>query len=157
MGGMERKKIEALKVQLKFRQLILEQPAVHPKTYAYSDKVHGKYSSDILIMHLKELIASTPSSVEIDSPLVGKHINHRFKSEKVDMCKNQKEEDAIYQGFVIGTVPGFPSWYNVKYDGDSAIYTYYKLELDMDGPNPDLVIVQRDTQNESDTEMYRAE
>ena len=38
-------------------------------------------------------------------------------------------KDTVDVGRVIGQVPGFPEWYNIKYDNDPAIYTY-KLQED---------------------------
>ena len=50
---------------------------------------------------------------------VGKRVSHIF-------CLG--DEQVSYNGKVIGTVPGHPSWYRILYDGDMAEYTYDLLE-----------------------------
>lgn len=76
-----------------------------------------KLDTDALKTNLLLLIES---ALDVDAnevkqgniPLfVGKSIKHRF-------------EDSTYTGKVISVVPGFPEWYNVKYDNDPAVYAY---------------------------------
>lgn len=63
--------------------------------------------------------------------LVGKNIEHKFS------------DGETYKGLVISGVPGFPKWYNVKYDGDDAVYAY---NLHHDYKNGDLqIMVSRNT------------
>lgn len=63
--------------------------------------------------------------------LVGKNIEHKFS------------DGETYKGLVISVVPGFPKWYNVKYDGDDAVYAY---NLHHDYKNGDLqIMVSRNT------------
>ena len=50
--------------------------------------------------------------------LVGRTIKHTFKDSE------NSDTSTDYIGFVINTVPGHPDWYNVKYRGDTAVYTY---------------------------------
>ena len=57
--------------------------------------------------------------------LVGKKIEHTFT-------------DDTYTGRVISVVPGYPDWYNVVYDDDTAVYTYKLLD---DYKNNDLKII----------------
>ena len=47
--------------------------------------------------------------------LVGKSVTHKFK-------------DKEYKGRVISTVPGYPEWYNIVYEGDEAVYTFKLLD-----------------------------
>ena len=54
--------------------------------------------------------------------LAGKRVSHVFK------------DGAVYTGKVIGSVPGFPSWYNIVYDGeDEHVYTYRLVDDYKDG------------------------
>ena len=39
----------------------------------------------------------------------------------------------MYTGKVIGQVPGFPHWFNIKYDDDEAVYSYKLVEDYRDG------------------------
>ena len=52
-------------------------------------------------------------------------IQHRFANKE-------------YSGKVLGVVPGYPQWFNVKYDEDDALYIYRLLE---DYKQGDLKIV----------------
>jgi hypothetical protein len=47
-------------------------------------------------------------------------------------------DPTAYNGIVISQVPGFPSWFNVKYDTDDDIYTY---ELGVDYESGDLTVI----------------
>ena len=51
--------------------------------------------------------------------LIGLHVEHEFMSD---------EKECWYHGKVISTVPGFPSWFNIKYKDDSSIYTYQLMQ-----------------------------
>lgn len=116
-------KREALKAQLRFRKLVLKQRHSDSKVYNFTRKGEsGKY----LALPLEELKQNVNTLIEEclreETPekqhqegiplLVGKHVKHKFS-------------DGIeYKGYVISVVPGFGDWYNVKYDGDTAIYAY---------------------------------
>ncbi|KAL4217907.1 hypothetical protein ACF0H5_022646 [Mactra antiquata] len=47
--------------------------------------------------------------------IVGQKFSHAF---------HENEILTWYTGQIVSQVPGFPDWYNVKYSGDRAIYTY---------------------------------
>ncbi|XP_060581505.1 uncharacterized protein LOC132738094 [Ruditapes philippinarum] len=38
------------------------------------------------------------------------------------------------------TVPSFPAWFNIIYDGDAAIYTYHHLDSDIDSADLQILI-----------------
>jgi hypothetical protein len=130
----ESKKIEALKIQLNFRKKVLIQESVCKDSYKFSSKQSGKFSSEKLAHHLLELIENVISVPDKEGSLAGKRIRHRFNVE------NGKQE--LWEGLVCGIVTGFPDWCNIKYDGENTIYTYYKIEEDMVGDDPDLVVVE---------------
>ncbi|KAK3107360.1 hypothetical protein FSP39_012735 [Pinctada imbricata] len=127
--------ISALHAQLKFRKNVLKQKHTNNKIFNLSRKTaEGKYeklSVDELKSNILELITSaarvpTSEVQHSDMPLlVGKVIDHKFT-------------DKSYRGKVISVVPGFPSWYNVKYDGDDAIYAFNLMD---DYKKGDLSIV----------------
>jgi hypothetical protein len=56
---------------------------------------------------------------------VGKTVKHKF-------------QDGSYKGKVICIVPGFPQWYNVKYEDDPSVYAY---NLKEDNKKGDLEII----------------
>ncbi|XP_072171738.1 uncharacterized protein [Diadema setosum] len=122
-------KVNALKAQLRFRQHVLRQTHPNGDIYAFSAK-GSPHSWEHLAENVKSLIAhsfSLPStSMPEDAPLlVGKRIQHRFEADE-------------FKGRVVSQVPGYPEWYNVKYDGDEAIYSYKLLDDYAEG---DLKIV----------------
>lgn len=57
---------------------------------------------------------------------MNKKIEHKFS------------DGVVYKGNVISVVPGFPHWYNVQYENDSAVYAYNLFE---DYKNGDLKII----------------
>lgn len=128
MGRLRNEKelINALQAQLKFRKNVLKQKHKDSKIFNLSrKKPDGKYEK-LSVQDLKKnillFIASAASihTSEIkysDAPLlVGKLEEHTF-------ADKQK-----YKGKVLGVVPGFPSWYNIKYENDEAIYAYNLLD-----------------------------
>ena len=58
--------------------------------------------------------------------LIGKTVNHTFA------------DGMTYRGRVISQVPGFCSWFNIKYDNDDSIYSYQLID---DYRNGELEIV----------------
>ncbi|KAJ8308917.1 hypothetical protein KUTeg_013791 [Tegillarca granosa] len=52
-----------------------------------------------------------------------------------------------YKGYVISKVPGFMTWYNLKFEKDRAIYTY---ELEKDYSRGDLEILIAVDSDEND-------
>lgn len=68
---------------------------------------------------------------------------HEIASEGIPLLVNKKikhkfSDGVVYKGNVISVVPGFPHWYNVKYENDSAVYAYNLFE---DYKNGDLKII----------------
>jgi len=125
LKGNTKEKINALQAQLKFRKNILKQKHPDMKIFNLSKrKPNGRYEKltiDALKKNIMELVQSAARipTAEIQTSgvplLVGKVIDHTFA-------------DKVYRGEVLGVVPGFPEWYNVKYDGDEALYVYNLLE-----------------------------
>ena len=62
-----------------------------------------------------------------------------LKGKSVIHYYSEGDERVPYRGTVISQVPGFPSWFNIKYDGDSAIYSY-KLVDDYKEGNLEIVV-----------------
>ena len=52
---------------------------------------------------------------------MGKYVKHQFK-------ETGRNELKMYRGKVISVLPGFPNWYNTKYEEDEAIYAFYLAE-----------------------------
>lgn len=64
---------------------------------------------------------SIPEDQERSSFLIGKRIEH----ELLEKDEEDPDDEGVlkqYEATVISSVPGFPSWFNIKYDGDDAIY-----------------------------------
>lgn len=122
----EKELINALQAQLKFRKNVLKQKHKDSKIFNLSrKKPDGKYeklSVQDLKKNILQLIASAASvhTSEVkysDVPLlVGKVVEHTFADKQT------------YKGKVLGVVPGFPTWYNIKYENDDAIYAYNLLD-----------------------------
>ena len=124
--GMSRLPIKehrkALESQLKFRKNVLKQKSTDTIIFYFSRKNEtGKYirlTTEQLKHNLLTLITDTLKEVtsEINQPdiplFVDKTIEHEFSDGKK------------YIGKVISVVPGFPLWYNIKYEDDDAIYAY---------------------------------
>ena len=62
---------------------------------------------------------SVPEEESCPALLVVKHVTHHFSTEGVQRS---------YAGLVISRVPGYPEFYNIKYDDDPNIYTYKLME-----------------------------
>lgn len=111
---------------MKFRKNVLKQKHKDSKIFNLSrKKPDGKYeklSVQDLKKNILQLIASAASvhTSEVkysDVPLlVGKVVEHTFADKQT------------YKGKVLGVVPGFPTWYNIKYENDDAIYAYNLLD-----------------------------
>lgn len=118
----EREKINGLEAQLKFRKHVLGQKSKDKKIFNLTvKKASGKYvkqSFEVMKQNLLQLVKSAAEgpSEEVTHDniplLVGKKIEHQFSNKE------------FYTGKVICVVPGFPSWYNVQYDNDPAVYVY---------------------------------
>ncbi|WAQ97232.1 SPI2A-like protein [Mya arenaria] len=54
--------------------------------------------------------------------LVGRNVKHAFMVQD-----GEHAEKTWYIGRVISQVPGFPSWFNIKYSGDRSVYSYELL------------------------------
>ena len=121
----EADKKRGLTWQLKFRQNVLGQYHKDKTVFTLSKKGKQK-TSDELKEQLKILIraassvgtSTTVSRYDREKEhiplLVGKRVIHSF-------------EDGDYTGTVIAAVPGFPSWYNIKYDDlkeDDFMYSF---------------------------------
>ncbi|XP_072170908.1 uncharacterized protein [Diadema setosum] len=123
-------KVKALKSQLRFRQHVLRQTASRPEVYNFSSKGTA-HSWQTLQSNVKELVRQAftlppPSVVDEGVPLlVGRRINHKF-------------QEGDYNGKVLSCVPGYPEWFNVKYDNDDAIYS---CKLNEDYKNGDIKIL----------------
>ena len=127
---------EALKAQLNFRKHVLQQPVSDKKLYQFSSKADGIYSPEKLAHNLCVILNEVDydgqqEDVHTGSYLVGNQILHKFMDDG---------RERIYRGRVISQVPGYPEWFNVKYEADSAIYTYTLLD---DLAAGDLVLLSR--------------
>ena len=130
-------KREALKVQLRFRKMVLQQQYEDMSVFQFSKKGAGQFPSDVLKQNLLLLIgdaATLPTrnseSGEVTVELVGAQIDHQF---------TEDDQLVVYSGKVVSQVPGFPDWFNVVYDNEpDTIYTYRLLE---DLNNGDLKVV----------------
>ncbi|WAR00569.1 SPIN4-like protein [Mya arenaria] len=110
--------VSALKAQLNFRKTKCEDKSV----YRMSKKVDNKnvpLSVEELTLNVKKLVRKAYEVDVVANPdeqvLVGRKIDHAFMTDG---------ERTWY----IGKAPGFPSWFNVKYSGDQAIYSYRLLD-----------------------------
>ncbi|WAR06270.1 hypothetical protein MAR_021639 [Mya arenaria] len=128
----------ALAAQLRFRKNVLKQTVVDKTIYALSRTVNRKAVQlplEEMIKNVKALVRDafrnerqhqvTENTVPL---IVGQKIRH---------CQLVNEERVWVDGKVISQVPGYHSWYNVKYVGDAAIYTYTLMD---DYKQGDLVI-----------------
>lgn len=137
----DNEKRTALEAQIKFRKTVLHQKHPEKKVFNLSKKNEGgryvKLSLKELEHNITQLIEDTLGADTVEEQtdnlplLVGKNIEHKFS------------DGETYKGLVISVVPGFPKWYNVKYDGDDAVYAY---NLHHDYKNGDLqIMVSRNT------------
>ena len=125
-------RLKAVKAQLTFRKKVLLQVTQDKSLFAFSAGNKAKNLSELkdnLTILINEARKGSTKEIKIGKKplLVNKTIKHRFTG-----------NDAWYDGHVISVVPGFTEWYNVKYDGDEAIYVY---RLQEDYEQGDLVIV----------------
>ena len=123
----KKEKVEALYSQVQFRKLVLGQPFQDASVFNKS-KGGKELTVQKMMDNLSKLIQAAlavPKEPELGTVepklplLVGKNILHTQK------CG---DEFVKYPGYVIGTVPGYPEWYNVKFEHDTAIYTYDLLK-----------------------------
>ncbi|KAK6180549.1 hypothetical protein SNE40_012682 [Patella caerulea] len=123
LSGNDKELRCALQTQLKFRKSVLHQKHSDKQIFNLSKKEPGGKYRKLSVKELKdnlcELVKTaldTGSKSEVsayDVPLlVNKRILHKFA------------DGQEYPGYVINVVPGFPQWYNVKFDNDDAIYSY---------------------------------
>lgn len=117
----ETQKKKALKAQLRFRKVVLEQES--DSAYKFSSKERGQFDSSALRDNLVTLIHDADAKETPSSSLTGKIINHRFET-------NGKYK--FYKGRVISQVPGFPEWFNVEYTNEPGIIYSYKLSEDIE-------------------------
>ena len=122
MCKSESKKREAIKIQLRFRKIVLQQEA-DDALFKFSAKGQGQFNSQILRSNLMKLIKSA-GEIELSvSSLTGKTIDHRFK-------ENDGKFNS-YRGKIISQVPGFPEWFNVVYNNEPDVVYSYNLTEDM--------------------------
>lgn len=121
---------QALKVQLKFRKVVLKQTYPDKSVFQYSIKGKQLTSCELLQNLCKVMDASpcpTVSAILADpNLLVGTHILHRFEDE--DGCQTW------YEGLVVGRVPD-SECFQVIYFGEEEICEF---ELLQDFYNNDL-------------------
>ncbi|KAL5017913.1 hypothetical protein ScPMuIL_003635 [Solemya velum] len=127
-------KKEALKAQLHFRKHVLKQnppkedyDSVFCVTRKQADgRVKGLTVEELtvnvkkLVEHAFTIPVRDNTDVERDTPLlISKTVRHKFIVENGEKWFN---------GTVVSQVPGYPSWYNIVYREDDAVYTYQLLQ-----------------------------
>ena len=125
----ERQK-EALKTQLRFRKVVLQQTHPDPTVFKFSQKDIGQFSSKILQQNLVSLLSAAEQCEEATqsydnsefASLEGSRMHQRF-CEDIDIV--------VYTGEVIFRVPGFPEWFNIVYEKEPGIVYTYKLMEDI--------------------------
>ncbi|XP_041369492.1 uncharacterized protein LOC121383482 [Gigantopelta aegis] len=125
---------KALCCQLVFWKNVLNQYYADRSIFNTTQRNKVSLTIDDLVRNLSQFVQDSLSSCDNDEAcvsgqplLVGKTILHHFKdSDNTDSCTD-------YTSYVINTVPGYPSWYNVTYRGDAAVYTYQLQECYADG------------------------
>ena len=136
-------KTDALKAQLRFREQILQQPA-NKNLFRFSEKSDDGKRRNFkwtelkdqclqLISHACELPIG-PDDVNKASFLVGRRIVHKLV-EKFD----ENDDDEVgtlksYPATVISIVPGYPIWFNIKYDECEKLYVE-KLQEEIEKGN----------------------
>ena len=125
LDGMksETQKHAALKAQLRFRKVVLQQEAPEP-LFKFSTEDKGQYNSQLLRDNLVKLIQDAGERQIPASTLTGKAIKHRFE---VSDGKHK-----FFKGRVISQVPGFPEWFNVVYINEPGIVYTYRLSEDIE-------------------------
>lgn len=116
----QRKKT-ALATQLKFRKTVLQQQYPDKSVYNVSKAKGKNLSVEDLKHNVGRLVEAAFSSPVPGGThiLIGKRVKHKFGSDGAVQMN---------EGKVISVVPGFASWYNIKYDEDPAIYTYRLMD-----------------------------
>ena len=136
----EKEKRDALESQIRFRKNVLKQKHTNKKIFNFSYKnaneKYVKLTLKQLESNVKALIEDTLGEETVETKshgvplLVGKSVKHQFKEGESNL--------KAYKGKVISVVPGFPNWYNIKYEEDEAIYAF---NLVQDYKNGDLQLV----------------
>ena len=136
-------KEQVLKNQIEFRRVVLNQTYKDNSVFHLTVHNKQKVTLDMLTQNLKTLIAAAyeithdphhPHTQPQNPIIVGKVIEHRFQ-------KEETQELYWVRGYVISQVPGFPSWFNVKYEEEEeAVYSFKLLD---DYQNGDLKIGTR--------------
>ncbi len=119
----ETQKRVAIKAQLRFRKVLLQQEAPD-SVFKFSSKDKGQCTSQSLRDNLAMLLQQAEENKSPASSLTGKSIKHRFE---VDGGKKK-----FFKGRVISQVPGFPDWFNVVYIEEPGIVYSYKLSEDIE-------------------------
>ena len=135
-----KEKLLALKSQINFRKVVLEQPVSNKALFSFSSKAEGTYNVVRLKENVKALVRAScmMSSQAKDNPgcmLVGQRVYH--------ICENPDGTFSWYLGKVISQVPGFLDWFNIIYDDDASVYTFKLLE-DMTAGDLKIEIVGQD-------------
>ncbi|XP_053372789.1 uncharacterized protein LOC128546365 [Mercenaria mercenaria] len=137
-------KVEVLKAQLKFRKDVLNQVAEVKSTFNFTKTVEGKKSRKSLSVEelasnlkllVRQAVVKDQESNEAKHLLVGKRVRHRF-----DEIRNGQKVPVWYTGKVISQVPLFNSWFNIIYDGDDAVYTYHRLDSDLESEDLEILV-----------------
>ena len=140
----DKERYNACKNQIKFRRQCLQQYLPEDKGFTFTEKGGKPKNWTVLRDHLNKFISaaiSTPSSKSCTRTPDNEHCTVPLLTGKtVDHVYNNEEgSKTIYSGKVISQVPGFPSSYNIKYEGDEAIYSY-KLVDDYKEGNLTIVV-----------------
>ena len=138
----KKEKVTALKAQLNFRRLVLQQPVKDKSIFNFSSKEIGLFCFEHLTDNLLVLVKSahqldSDGDDAVPAFLVGKQIQHRFQ---------ENDASTWFNGRVISQVPGFPKWFNVIYEDDPSVYSYQLMD---DYSSGDLILkVSEDHGNE---------
>ena len=118
-------KEEALKAQIRFREKVLDQSSFcDKKLFVFSmKKENGNGRKNLtweqLAENLSQLLSKAGSKKPNNDLLEKAQIFH-VRRIKMKFAENE------YIGKVTGTVPGYPNWINVKFEGDGATYTLHE-------------------------------
>ena len=147
-------KSDALKAQLRFREKILEQPA-DPKLFRFSEKEGNRRRNlkwtelNFNCLALIRLACESPTSpdeLSKASYLVGRKIIHKLVEKEDEHDEDEVGVEKEYSAMVISIVPGYPAWYNIKYDSCDSIYVE-KVQEEMKKGNIKLKETFEDQQN----------
>jgi hypothetical protein len=139
-------RIIALTAQLTFRKTVLCQPVMNKRVFNFSNKDDGIFTEDRLINNVVQLINDSYSLDSSADPDVDSYLNGQHK---LIMDNDTDEPQQWYVGQVIGQVPGFPTWFNIVYDNDDAVYTYQLLE-DLAAGELEVILPGGDTHDTQD-------